>query len=249
MRGNSKITGYLLSGMFLLGWVFVPGISWAQVSDKFLNEAKTLAKLEDDFFKKRFSNDLKGAYEYQHPSYKEKISFEEYTYFEGRVVADYRNGSMAHLSGAMIPNLEYIKKNSVKKDVLGFPRPSLYKWFWNPFVKVQRYSLEEISISEDGQYAMVKITLKGKERLNPAMVRGDISFDMARTHVDYWEKVNGKWVITVLIDHSSISGGMSTLYFIPNNNDAWEKKDYVRIDPASLLANPDPMRHALNGKH
>ena len=49
MRGISRATSYLLSGMFLL--VFVPGTSWAQVSDKFLNEAKTLAKLEDGFFK------------------------------------------------------------------------------------------------------------------------------------------------------------------------------------------------------
>ena len=73
----------------------------------------------------------------------------------------------------------------------------------------------------------------------------DISFDMTRPHVDYWEKVDGKWAITVLTDSSSISGGMSTLYFIPNNNDAWEKKDYVHIDSDSLLAMPDPDRHAL----
>ena len=133
--------------------------------------------------------------------------------------------------------------------LLGFPRPSYYKWFRNPFIKVQRYSLERISISEDGQYAMVKIVLKGRERLNPAQVRGDIQFDMIRPHVDYWEKVDGKWVITVLVDKTSISGAMKTLYFIPNNNDAWVKKEYVHIDPASLLAEPDPERHALNGKH
>ena len=247
MRGISRATSYLLSGMFLL--VFVPGTSWAQVSDKFLNEAKTLAKLEDDFFKKRLSSDLKGAYNYQHPAYKEKISIEEFLYFEGRLVSGYRNGALAHISGGMTPSLEHIKKSSTKRDVLGFPRPYHYKWFINPFINVQRYSLERISISEDGQYAMVEITLKGRERLNPALVRGDISFDMARPHIDYWEKVDGKWVITVLVEHSSISGGMKTLYFIPNNNDAWEKKEYVHIDPASLLAEPDPERHALNGKH
>ena len=249
MRGISKTTGYLLSGIFLLSWVLVPGKSWAQVSDKFLNEAKTLAKLEDGFFKKRLNSDLKGAYNYQHPVYKEKISIEEFLYFEGRLVSGYRNGALAHISGGMIPSLEHIKKSSTKRDVLGFPRPYHYKWFINPFINVQRYSLERISISEDGQYAMVEITLKGRERLNPALVRGDISFDMARPHIDYWEKVDGKWVITVLVERSSISGGMKTLYFIPNNNDAWEKKEYVHIDPASLLAEPDPERHALNGKH
>jgi len=249
MRGISKTTGYFLSGIFLLSWVFVPGKSWAQISDKFLNEAKTLAKLEDGFFKKRLNNDLKGAYSYQHPVYKEKISIEEFLYYEGRLASDYRNGVLAHISGGMIPSVERIKKNPRKRDVLGFPRSYHFKWFTNPFIKVQRYSLERISISEDGQFAMVEITLKGRERLNPALVRGDIQFDMARPHIDYWEKVDGKWVITVLIDNSSISGGMSTSYFIPNNNDAWAKKEYVHIDPASLLAEPDPERHALNGKH
>ena len=247
MRGISRATSYLLSGMFLL--VVVPGTIWAQVSDKFLNEAKTLAKLEDGFFKKRLISDLKGAYKYQHPVYKEKISVEEFLYFEGRLVSDYREKANAHISGGMTPSLVHIKKSSTKRDVLGFPRPYHYKWFINPFINVQRYSLERISISEDGQYAMVEITLKGRERLNPALVRVDISFDMARPHIDYWEKVDGKWVITVLVEHSSISGGTKTLYFIPNNNDAWEKKEYVHIDPASLLAEPDPERHALNGKH
>ena len=249
MRGIPKITGYFLSGMFLLSWVFVPGKSWAQVSDEFLNEAKKLAKLEDNLFKKRLNNDLDGIYEFQHPAYKEKISLEEFLYFEGRVVTGYRDGSMAHISGGMIPNLDFIKKNPRKRDALGFPRPFRYRWFLNPFIEVKRYSLDRISISEDGKYAMVEIVLKGRERLNPVLIRGDISFDMARPYVDYWEKVDGKWVITVLIDKSAISGGMKTLYFIPNNNDAWEKKEYVQIDPASLLADPDPERHALNGKH
>jgi len=249
MRGIPKITGYFLSGMFLLSWVFVPGKSWAQVSDEFLNEAKKLAKLEDNLFKKRLNNDLDGIYEFQHPAYKEKISLEEFLYFEGRVVTGYRDGSMAHISGGMIPNLDFIKKNPRKRDALGFPRPFRYRWFLNPFIEVKRYSLDRISISEDGKFAMVEIVIKGRERLNPVLIRGDISFDMARSYVDYWEKVDGKWVITVLVDKSSISGGMKTLYFIPNNNDAWEKKEYVQIDPASLLADPDPERHALNGKH
>ena len=141
--------------------------------------------------------------------------------------------------------MDYIKKNYKKKDALGFPRKNYYKWFYNPFIQVKDYELEKISISKDGKYAMVKIMLTGRERINPALVREDISFDMRRPHIDYWEKVDGKWVITVLSDTSSISGGMKTLYFIPNNNDAWEKKEYVDFDADSILAMPDPDRHAL----
>ena len=249
MRDISRITGYLLSGMFLLGVTFSPGISGAEVSDEVLKDAKMLAQLEDGFFKKRLNNDLKGVYDYQHPIYKEKISLEEFLYFEGRLLTDYRSGIQAHISGGMIPPLDVIKKNPNKRDVLGFPRPYHYKWFTNPFVIVQRYSLERISISEDGQYGVVEIMLRGKERMNPALVRGDISFDMMRPHVDYWEKVDGKWVVAVLSDATSVSGGIKTTYFIPNNDDAWGKKEYIQIDPASLLAEPDPDRHAVNGKN
>ena len=35
------------------------------------------------------------------------------------------------------------------------------------------------------------------------------------------------------------------MYFIPNNNDAWEKKDYLHFDSDSLLAMPDADRHAI----
>ncbi len=249
MRDISKITSYLLSGMFFLGVTFAPEKSWAQVSDEVLKEAKKLAQREDDFFKKRLNNDLKGVYVYQHPLYKEKISLEEFLYFEGRLLADYRNGTQAHISGGMIPPLDFIKKNPHKRDVLGFPRSSHYKWFVNPFITVKRYSLERVSISEDGQYGVVEIMLRGRERMNPALVRGDISFDMMRPHMDYWEKVDGEWVITVLSDSASVSGGIKTTYFIPNNDDAWGKKEYIQIDPASLLAEPDPDRHAVNGKN
>ena len=64
------------------------------------------------------------------------------------------------------------------------------------------------------------------------------------------------WIVNPMIsgisasaDDSVLVPTMKTLYFIPNNNDAWVKKEYVHIDPASLLAEPDPERHALNGKH
>ena len=184
MCGISKITSYLLSALFLL--VAFSEKSWGLVSDEALNEAKILAHLEDDYFNKRLNNDLKGAYQYQHPSYREKISLEEFLYFEGRLISEYRKGLQAHISGLMVPALEYIKKNPSKTDVLGFPRPSRYKWFENPFIKVKRYTLERISISEDGKYAMTEIILTGKERLNPALVRGDISFEMKRNHIDYW---------------------------------------------------------------
>ena len=242
MDGIKKITSYLLSVVVLL--VTISGKSWGQVSDEVLKEAKILAKIENAYFKKRLNNDLKGAYQFQHPAFKEKISVEEFLYFEGRVVSGYREGIEAHISGGMLPSIDFIKKNSTKRDPLGFPRPSYYQWYANPFITVKSFSLERVSISKDGKYAKVEITIEGEEQLNPAAVRADIRFDIERPHVDYWEKVDGKWVITVLANSSSVSGG-KTVYFIPNNNEAWEKKDYIHIDTESLLAMPDTDRHAV----
>ncbi len=245
MKNHLKTTIYLLFGWIMLSGFSSANASWAEVPDAVLNEAKKLAHLEADYFKKRLNNDLKSAYQFQHPTYKKEISVEEFLFFEGRLLAGYRTGSMGHISGGMLPPVDYIKKNPNKKDALGFPRQHYYKWFYNPHIMVKDYSLQKISISEDGKYAIVEIMLKGRERINPALVRENIEFDMTRPHVDYWEKVDGKWAITVLAESSSISGGAKTLYFIPNNNDAWEKKEYVHIDPTSLLGSPDADRHAL----
>ena len=247
MHGILKIMSYLFGSMFLL--VVISEKSWGQVSDEVLKEAKKLAKLEDDYFKKRLNNDLKGAYQYQHPAYKEKISLEEFLYFEGRVVSDYRKGVETHISGGMLPSIKYIKKNYTKRDFLGFGRPSYYQWFLNPFITVKSYSLERISISMDGKYAIAEITIKAEEQLNPAAVRANIRFDIKRSHIDYWEKVDGQWAITVLAYNCTISGARTVSRFTPNNNDAWQKTDYVHIDSDSLLAEPDPERHTLNEKN
>ena len=238
-----KIVYLFFVMMFLFG-LFIANTSWAEIRDEVLKEAKELERIEKEYFNKRMQNDLKGTYQFQHPDFKKAISIEEFMYFEGDLVSGYRNESMGHISGGMIPPVNWIKKNFTKKDMLGFPRKHRYKWFSNPFRKVKGYNLEKISISKDGKFAIVNIILTGRERINPALVREDISFDFKRPYVDYWEKVDGKWVITVLAHSSSVSGGES-VYFIPNNNDAWEKKDYIHIDTESLLAMPDADRHAV----
>ncbi|MBM15300.1 MAG: hypothetical protein CMH75_04310 [Nitrospina sp.] len=245
MKIDLKKTVYLFFIIMSFYGFSIANASWAETEVTILKDAKALEKIEKDYFNKRLKNDLKGVYQHQHPNFKKAISIEEFLYFEGRVVSGYRNGAMGHISGGMIPTMSWIKKNFTKKDALGFPRKSYYKWFYNPFIQVKDYNLEKISISKDGKYAMVKIILKGRERINPALVRENISFDFTRSHIDFWEKVEGKWVITVLADSSSVSGGQRTMYFIPNNNDAWGKKEYIHVDTEDLLAMPDADRHAV----
>jgi hypothetical protein len=52
---------------------------------------------------------------------------------------------------------------------------------------------------------------------------------------DYWEKVGGSWVITLLsAPVSRVSGAGILKYYLPNNNSAWVKMDFVEINSDEL---------------
>ena len=138
-------------------------------------EAKILSDKEGQLFSARKKEDWGKIHGLQHPDFRKKVSVDEIRYFEGWVANDYREKAKqnAHISGAFVPTLDFIKKNPNKRDPLGFPVPRRYKWSDNPFLKIKTYSLEKISISADGKYAKVKTMLKGRQRFNPVLVRGN----------------------------------------------------------------------------
>jgi len=229
---------FFLAAMIGLNFSFLSAEGWTASQKTFLSEAGQLAALQKTYFQQRVQSDWKGMYALQHPEFQKKISFEEFQFFDGRVVYNYRDGASQHLSGGMTPPLAFIKKNPGRKDALGNPQPRFYRWYPNPFITIDSYALEKISISENGKYAMVAVKLKGKEKLNTAMVRDNIEFDIAKPHVDYWEKVAGQWRITVLANPASISGGSKIPYFIPNSNAAWEKVKFIEIGADKLAMKP-----------
>ena len=210
---------------------FLSGKGLADPGHDHLQEAKKLAGLEVDYFQQKIRNDWEALYAYQHPDYRERVSIDEFQFFDGRVLYNYREEAMHHVSGGLTPSLEFIRKNPKKKDALGFSHPRKYRWFSNPFITIQGYDLKRVSISEDGNHGMVEVELRGIEKLNPAMVRGDIQFNVKKPHIDYWEKVDGTWKIALLADAASISGGTKVRYFIPNSNAAWEKMKFTAYVP------------------
>ena len=146
---------------------------------------------------------------FQHPDFRKKISVDEMRYFEGWAASDYREKAKqnAHISGAYVPSVDYMKKNIYKKDPLGFPVKRRYAWSGNPYLTIKTFSLEKISISTDGKYAKLKVMLKGRQRLNPVVTRGGhYEFAAQYPTTDYWEKVNGNWVITLLSKPANLSG-------------------------------------------
>lgn len=206
------------------------------VTGQLLEEAKVLLEREAQFFDARLKNDWKKLHSLQHPDFRKKVSVEEVRFFEGWVAYDYREKALrnAHISGAAVPTLDFIKKHPNKLDPLGFPVTRRYQWSGDPYIKIQTYSLEKITISKDGKYAKVKIMVKGRQRLNPAMIRGDVAFAAQFHMTDYWEKVDGNWVITLLKAPVSMSGAGVLKFFLPNDSSAWKKMEFVDIGPEDL---------------
>ena len=65
-------------------------------------------------------------------------------------------------------------------------------------------------------------------------MRGNFEFDAKYPLTDFWEKVDGEWVITLLSAPINTSGAGILKYYVPNNKTGWEKTEFVEIDPADL---------------
>ena len=207
------------------------------IKPQLTEEAKILFDMEKQLFNARMNVDWEKMHSLQHPEFRKKISVTEMRYFGGWAASDYREKSKqnAHISGAYVPSVDYMKKNIYKKDPLGFPVKRRYVWSGNSYLNIKTFSLEKISISTDGKYAKLKVMLKGRERLNPAVVRGGhYEFAAQYPTTDYWEKVNGNWVITLLSKPANLSGTGALKFFVPNNKSGWEKAEFVEINPLDL---------------
>ena len=206
------------------------------INSLLINEAIILSDKEGRLINARKNIDWQKIYNFQHPDFRKKISLDEIRYFEGWVASDYRKKAKqnAHISGAFVPTLDFIKNNPEKRDPLGFPVPRRYKWSEDPFLKVKTYSIEKISISTNRKYAKVAVMIKGRQRLNPAVVRGNFEFDMQYLLTDLWEKVDGEWVITLLSAPVNASGTGVLKYYVPNNKSGWGKAEFLEIDPTNL---------------
>ena len=235
-----QLKGWLFTGILgFLIFISSPQLMFAKdaTTPPLSDEAIILFEKEKQLFSARQKRDWKKIHAFQHPDFRKKISVNEIKYFEGWVTEDYREKSKqnAHISGSFVPNLDYIINNPNKMDPLGFPVPRRYKWSENPFFKVKTLDIKKYLISTDGKYAKVEMMIKGRERLNPALVRGDFEFDAQYPLTDYWEKVDGNWVITLLSKPVNTSGAGLLLHYLPNDKSGWEKMDFVEINPVDLV--------------
>jgi len=231
--------GFITVILGLLLSISSPQLMYAKnaITPQLTEDVRVLFDREKQLFNARMDVDWEKMHSFQHPDFRKKISVVEMRYFEGWAASDYREKAKqnAHISGAYVPNVDYMKKNVYKKDPLGFPVKRRYEWSRNSFITIKTFSLEKISISTDGKYAKVKVMLKGRERINPVITRGgDFEFAAQFPTTDYWEKVNGNWVITLLSKPANLSGTGTLKFFVPNNKSSWGKAEFVEINPLDL---------------
>ena len=231
--------GFITVILGLLLSISSPQLMYAKnaITPQLTEEARALFDREKQLFHARMNVDWEKMHSFQHPDFRKKISVLEMRYFEGWAASDYREKAKqnAHISGAYVPSVDYMKKNVYKKDPLGFSVKRRYEWSGDPYITIKTFSLEKISISTDGKYAKLKVMLKGRQRLNPAVVRGGhYEFPAQYPKTDYWEKVNGNWVITLLSKPANLSGTGILKFFVPNNKSGWGKAEFVEINPLDL---------------
>ena len=231
--------GFITVILGLLLSISSPQLMYAKntIKPQLTEEARVLFDMEKQLFNARMNVDWEKMHSFQHPDFRKKISVAEIAYFEGWAASDYREKAKqnAHISGAYVPSVDYMKKSVYKKDPLGFPVERRYAWSGDPYITIKSLSIEKISVSRDGKYAKVKVMLKGRQRLNPAVTRGgDYEFAAQFPFTDYWEKVNGNWVVTLLSKPTHMSGTGALKFFVPNDKSGWGKAEFVEINPLDL---------------
>ena len=203
----SSLKPFTFLRIFLL-FLLIPSVGvFADVPPDLLEEGKRLYRIQEDYFKKCLVSDWEGIYNYHHPIFKEKISIKEFVFFNGKVDFNYRQSSRAKISGGYaLPTLKYIEENQRNKDMLGYPAPPRkFQITTNPLVKIKSFSIQSVAMTHDKQYAKMNTKISGKMTL-PTIVRAIMKVPFNYPIVNYWEKVDGHWVITLLKDPRNLSG-------------------------------------------
>ena len=117
--------GFITVILGLLLSISSPQLMYAKnaITPQLNDEAQVLFDREKQLFNARINVDWEKMHSFQHPDFRKKISVDEIRYFEGWAASDYREKAKqnAHISGAYVPNVDYMKKMYIKKILWGSP--------------------------------------------------------------------------------------------------------------------------------
>ena len=106
--------GFITVILGLLLSISSPQLMYAknQITPQLTEDVRILFDRETQLFNARKNVDWEKMYSFQHPDFRKKISVDEMRYFEGWAASDYREKAKqdAHISGAYVPSVDYMKK-------------------------------------------------------------------------------------------------------------------------------------------
>jgi len=209
-------------------------IAFTDNSNNLREEARNLYENNQEYLNKCMASDWRGIYEHQHPEFRRRVSLDEFIFYDGLLAFDYRTNRRAHVSGGYtLPSLDYIKRNAVKKDILGYPAFRRYQMTTNSLVRIEKFSIEKVELTANKRFAKITSRYIGKMRLEPGLVRKMMNALFDKEMINYWEQVDNKWYISLLKDVREISGNRS-FHFVPNDGSTWESMEFVSFSASDL---------------
>ncbi len=232
MRKINLIVSTFLVSLLLLS-LSARIVTGSENKDALLKEAQILYKAGSRYVDARFKNQWKIIYSFQHPEYQKAISSEEFQYFSGHVPTNYREDRSfkRNVSGyPLYPSVEDIKRNPIKKDpFLGVPLPPEYGFIPSPYFTYTGHKFKKLYLDDSGTLGKVAIKLDVIEI--PPVLRFKIRRDIL--YIDYWEKINGKWVLAIMKRFSTahVSGAVTKEHPVPKDKFRWDKADFTEFNP------------------
>lgn len=235
----------LTISIFSVGLFFLSCIQGRSIATKIpmskdvlLKEAKLLNHAGSQYLDARLQNQWKAIYEFQHPEFQKTISFEEFQYFNGSVVINYREDKNFHISGAPTPPpVEEIKKNPFRTNPFtDLPVSPTYRLIPNILTDITSHKLEGVFIDDSGTIGKVAISLKVETSMPPIFRAPDLKMKEDIMYIDYWEKVNGKWFLAIMkwFPEFHISGVVPKKHPVPVDMSRWDTANFTNFNPEEL---------------
>ncbi len=234
--GKNSAPKIWLTLVLALGFATLPftGSAKGARSQPGIDDARELLKIERQYFEDRTASRWDEIYQVQHPRLKKRITRELFINRAGLVGFDTVDLLKSRRSGGlsiMPPPNDVV---TTPRDALGFPTTRSYRIIANPWVNIDEHHFNRVWISPEGRYARVDVKLDVTERLPSHLFRVDMVLPHTRDHFDYWEKVDGEWVVALMVHRVSISGSKIPVIFIPQQIEALDKIKWIGFDPEKL---------------
>ncbi len=218
------------------------------------NEAKLLLEADTQYLNARMKNKWETIYSFQNPDYRKAISIEEFKFYNGHVLMDYKKNKPQRISGSQtfggqtfksFKSTEELKKAinkelAKRKNFIGAPMPPTYKIFTSPVISIQSHKVEKIFLNGRGTLGKVIVRLGIMENLSAALRSPGLKVKRKVLYTDYWEKMGNQWVVAITglfpAPNIHVSGSMAghILHPVPIDLSQWEAAHYSEFKVEDL---------------